>query len=514
LISNSPNRSDETTKTVLKAATVSFAGQLYQLGMSLVSGVIIARLIGPAPYGVFNLTRTICETTSLVTKAGFDLAVVRYLGERQHQLDASTTVLVCRRVVLAVLVLGAIPVMLVVGGAGALLERTVYRYEGFALALLAMSLAVPFMSVLQVLGGIFRGYLRIAPRVVGELILQPTLRLVIFLGLFAVISGLWAVIWGTVASFVIAAACLSAWAYAGILRRPKEAVAPAGYLWGEITGISRYGVVLSGSVLMSFMMSRADVMLLGYFVDADHLGQYAIAQMIAGLLASFNLALGQAASPIIADLARRQQTHDLGRVLHQHARWVAMTTVPLFLVLLLYGDKLVNLLGPSYVPDAPVIAILALSQLSIALFSSAGYALSMTGRHITEFRVLSIGVAVSVAVNLALIPGNGITGAAVAGLIGGLVANILRATSVYKIFGVFPLGIDLLRPVLICTAVFAVVYWIQLGLVTAGTIPVVLGCVGVSIGIYTVLLLLVGLAPDDRRLLRAACGRFIALRGL
>ena len=496
--------------TVLKAASVSFAGQLYQLIISLISGLVIARLIGPAPFGLFNLARTLCESTVLVTKVGFDVAIVRYLGERTGQLADAETVAVCRRVLLAVGVTSLIPIALVVAGGGAWLEQRVYPYEQFALVLAAMSLVIPFMSLLQVLGGIFRGFLRIAPRVIAELCAQPTLRLLTFLALFLIGWRLWAVVWATVASFLVAAVILLIWAFRGILRNPSESPPVTRGLWRKVTSVARYSVVISATVLMATLMSRMDVMLLGYFVSAESLGQYAIAQMIAGLLATFNIALSQAAAPMIADLGKRGVRSELATVLHQHARWVLATTLPLFFVLVLYGDALLPVLGQSYVSDVPILSVLALSQLATALFSSAGYTLSMTGRHTAEFYVMAIGAAATLALNLLLIPRQGLLGAAVATLCGVLVANGLRAVLVARVYGVFPVGRDALRSAVVCIVVFMGLFWLQKQLDASIGPAGALAWIGMSLVAYVAAMLAFGLTAGDRNLLIGLVSRIRA----
>lgn len=477
---------------------MSFAGQLYFLLMSLVSGLVIARLIGPGSLGLFNLTRTLCEGISLFTKAGFDLGVVRYLGERQGDSDRSTPVLVTRRVVMLVFLLGLVPLVIAASGGAQFLERHVYQLDGFGLALIVMAIAIPFMTLVQVLGGVFRGFLRIAPRVWMELLLQPTLRLMFFLCFGVFLAGLWSVIWATVLSFAVAAIGMTVWARRTVLSLPATNGEGTLSSWPEVGRIGKYSIVLGMSVLMAFVVSRADILLLGGSVSASVLGQYAAAQMLVSLLGTFNLALAQAAAPLVARMGREGDISALSLLLHQHSRWVAITTVPFFLVLVFFGDDIVGLLGSGFVSPEPIIPVLAASQLVNAMFSSAGYTLSMTGRHVLELRIMAVGAVANVALNIVLIPRFGVLGAALAALAGAIIANGLRTRAVTSVYGVSPIGSDVLRPVFLCVVTFVSVSWLGFLLVPSGGLSLAAICSMVSMILYVTGLYAYGLTGTDR----------------
>lgn len=498
---------------MLTTASVTFAGQVYQLVMTVISGFVIARLIGPGAYGTFNLARTVCETTTLVTKSGFDIGVIRFLGEARRPGTEFSATATCRRILAAVGALGLVPIAFVVLGGGNLIERNVYQHADFALILLVVSLSIPFLSILQVTGGIFRGFLRITPRVVAELVVQPTLRLLLFLGLFAVGLTLWAVVWATVASYAIAAALILVWAMRTILPPVTSSPGSNRRAWTEVATVGRYSAIIAASTLMATLLGRLDTIFLGYYVNSTVLGQYAAAQMVAGLLGAFNIALAQAAAPLIAGLGAERRRDEMGTVLHQHSRWVTIATVPMFLVLFCYGDSVILLLGSNYLTDAPVLAVLAAAQLIQAVLSSSGYALSMTGRHTTEMRVMIFGVAACLLLSVLLIPRAGILGAALSTLGGITTANLIRAWAVRQVVGRLPLGVDSLWPALIGLVVFAAFYGARAALTDSpGSASALLAAVG-SLLAYAAIILAVGLSAAEKTSLLAVWARLLGRNG-
>lgn len=490
--------SNHTSGIIFKAASASFAGQIYQLILSLVSGLVIARLIGPAAYGTFNLARTLCDAASLVTKGGFDIGIVRFLGERPGDLRAPDTLTTCRRVLLVIAIIGLIPAVLILGGGGTLLERYVFNHNDFGRVLGAMALAIPFMSLLQVAGGMFRGHLRLMPRILTELVLQPSLRLILFLACFALGWRLWAVVWGTLLSYILSASLIVLWASRTILASDSLPVQRHDTQSSTVAGIARYSTGIAFSVLMAMLLTRLDTFVLGHFANATILGQYAIAQMVAGLLGTFNIALAQAAAPVIADLGRRDARGEMAVVLHQHARWVAIMTAPAFFALVVYGNDVVAMLGPEYAMHGPTVAILAAGQMLLALLSSAGYTLSMTGRQLSELRLLSIAAAATFLAQTVLIPRFGVSGAAWGTLGGIALANVMRSLLVRRLYNVWPLDIDALRPMLIAGLLFAASRW-GLDTLTTNPSPVyTLTAIAIALLAYGLLTMTIGLGTPDR----------------
>jgi O-antigen/teichoic acid export membrane protein len=201
------------------------------------------------------------------------------------------------------------------------------------------------------------------------------------------------------------------------------------------------------------------------------------------------------------------------RLIHQHTRWVVITSLPVFLVIGFFGNQFISIFGKDFHVGLPAVALLALSQFVLAVLSTAGFMLSMTGRHMLEFYTMLIALVFNVVLNFLLIPAYGITGAAMGTLIAVVVANVLRSLQVYRIHGVFPVGGEVLRVLLIGTGAFAFMvlasraFGVEQG-VAASVIMSLLFC-----AVYIVLVLRFGLVEEDRILLRRALGKYRLKRG-
>lgn len=488
---------------VVRGASITFVGMVFQQVVSFASGILITRMLGPGTYGVFSIARTLCESVNIFTKAGFDVGIVRYLGENSGPSHTNRNSAFLKLVLAVVFVLSLLPVIAIYAGGGTWLQDHVYQFEDFHLIMMVMVLSVPFMSLTQVLGGAFRGALQIGPRVKAELFFQPIIRLLIIAVLLLVGWNIWAVVSGTVLSFVLVAGYLLAIAaktlYPTVVQAPPY---PRETLWAELFTVAKYSSIISLTVSIGMLLARTDIIMLGYFVSSEQVGQYAVIQLVVGLLALFNSALNQAVAPLLAQLHKQNNKTEMRRLVHQHARWVVITTLPLFMIIATFGNDLMSIFGKDFATDSRVIALLALSQLVSAVVLSASYLLSMTGHHMLELLSMSVAVACNIILNLLLIPEFGMLGAAIATLIALILANVLRFRQVYRIHHIFPVGANAIRPAIIGVAVFSVVLLIadyinmQQGLMRTIAVSIV------YVSVYAAVIVKFSLVEEDRTLLQ------------
>src|SRR3989337_1870764 len=195
-------------KLVGRAAIVA-AGTVYQQGISFVSGLIVARVIGASDYGIFSLARNLVDVTGILTRMGLEIGLQRFFGETNAARDGASRIVVLRRVRLLASTLALLPVIAVALGLGRALEANVYQYSRFAEVLLCLALALPFSTDIAVLGGAYRGILKLSPSVIAECVLLPTIRLAVILILFMAGWRLWAVVVGTTLGSFLASAFLA-----------------------------------------------------------------------------------------------------------------------------------------------------------------------------------------------------------------------------------------------------------------------------------------------------------------
>jgi O-antigen/teichoic acid export membrane protein len=425
-------------RRLLGRASLVGAGTLCQQGLSFASGLVVARVLGAADYGMFNLARNLADLAGVITRLGLDIGLQRHLGEDAGPGARAAQAAVLARVRLLAGGFALLPALLVLLGAGAALESGVYRYERFAEALLCLLLVLPFATDLAVLGGAYRGVLRLAPPVLAEYFLLPALRLAAIVALFLAGWRLWAVVAGSMLATALASLVLAARARHDF---PVGAVAPGGS-WRDAWRVVRYSSVLSAAVLVTTLAAGIDLLLLGHFAGAEETGQYALARTLLLLVGVIGVAFGQGLGAQVAQHHARGDPQAVAAVVSLTVRWIALVTAPVYALFLFWGASAVSLFGPTFALPQSVVVWLASAQYLVSILGPAGWILSRTGRHCAELAILSAGLLVSLLGGWFAIPAFGQLGAAVSTCIGIAVATAGRVLIARRVLGRLPFGGD------------------------------------------------------------------------
>jgi O-antigen/teichoic acid export membrane protein len=428
-----------------QGAPLSALAMLYSQTLSFTVGILVARMIGASQYGVVNVARGILDVFGIVSPVGLDLALQRHLGSGQ----ASTRLGQLTVFRSATFVLGIAPAALTALGLGTYVEQSIFRYPDFANILLATLIALPFVTDLAVLGGAYRGVLNPDPSILASYVVQPTLRAVVMVTLFAFGWRLWAVVVGTSVSYVIS------WLILAV--RARRDLAPTGSTggldWADTLSVLRYSPSLAASMIFTTFIRSTDSLFLGHFGSAADVGQYGAVVMVAQLIGLLGFAIGQTLGARIALCHRNNDTEGMERLLAENIRLTSLFSAPVFAAIVFWGDRIDLVLGPTFAVDAWVASIVAARFLVQTIFGSSGFALSMTGWHLRETGLLGIGLAASVVLCFALVPGHGQIGAALAGFISLSVVNVSRYAVVRSVFGIQPIKLAAIKPIVWSLAV-------------------------------------------------------------
>jgi O-antigen/teichoic acid export membrane protein len=442
---------DAAPRKLLGRASIAGAGSIYFQCVQFATGLVIARALGAADYGVFNLARNLVDTTSILTRMGLEVGLQRHFGETRMATDQAMRLVVLRQLRLIASLLALLPVIALALGLGTLLERHVYHHEGIAQILLCLALALPFITDVAVLGGAYRGTLRPGPTIFAESVLMPTARLLLIVTLLLAGWDLWAVAAGTTIGAVLASAWLAARGH-----RDFPVASTASSSWSEARQVIRYSSVLAVAVLVTTLTSIMDILTLGRYVPAEQLGQYSLAKTLLLPIGFFAAAFNQGLGALIADRHARGDAGGMLQVMSLVFRWIALGTLPVFAVFLFWGAQITLLFGPSFAMPASVIAWLAAGQFLLALLGSMGWSLSMTNRHYQELGILVAGLVLAAVLCVAVVPRHGQLGAAIATFSAIAFVNVIRMLWARRVMRGLPFDAKLLATVLMGLALAAV----------------------------------------------------------
>jgi O-antigen/teichoic acid export membrane protein len=265
----------------------------------------------------------------------------------------------------------------------------------------------------------------------------------------------------------------------------------------------RYSATVAAYSLLNLLVNKLDLLLLGWFVGrapgvtAATLGVYAAAGEIAGLTRKVRQALEPAltaavASETVRDLTLARET--LGRA----ARWTLALLLPLLGVLVLAPALLLRLFGPGFESGATWLAVLAVAH-GLGAFVGLAETVLLVRRPSWNLANSAVAVALQATVAIVLVPRLGPLGAALGTLAAVASLAALRSVQLARVGLGWPLR-AMGRPVAAFAMAALVASVVRVAWSPAAAAPTLLVA-------YVAAWAVVGLAPEDRAILRLGWGR-------
>lgn len=314
--------------------------------LMLVTVLVIARLVGPADFGLAALALVIVGLMNLAVETLFHDAIVQRRDLHPDHVDS------------ALWTATALGGLLAVGlWAGAPLVSAAFRMPALGPVTAWMGLSLLVSGAAGVLAGHCRREMQFKQVALRTLLGRLAGALI---GVTLALRGFG--VWSLVAQHLLGQVIGTLWLWIAASRRPRLA-------WSapRLRELSRFALPAFLTQLSLTLNVRIFTMLLGYFLGAAALGQFALGVR---LMDALWLALMSALYNVSLALFARIQD-DLGRLRAAFVEVTQLTAVavmPVFAGLIVTGDLLVHvLLGPAWLPAAPVIQMLAASSIVAAL---------------------------------------------------------------------------------------------------------------------------------------------------
>jgi O-antigen/teichoic acid export membrane protein len=269
-----------------------------------------------------------------------------------------------------------------------------------------------------------------------------------------------------------------------------------------------FSAAVFGVGFLEFSMAQADKVLIGFYLDAREVGIYAMAAAFVTFVPIMLQTVNQIFSPTIADLYARGQHALLGRIFQTLTKWILGLTLPLAGGIIIFAAPLMRIFGHDFERGWPILIIGTLGQLVNCGVGSVGYLLLMSGNQSRLIRIQAVAACVMVALNLALIPRWGITGAAVGSAATNVFANVWYLRDVRRALGLSPYNRSYLRLLLPFAGGLMVLLLLKakLGAVRPEWIVISAGLL-LAYTVFIAVALAVGLDADDRLIARAVWSR-------
>lgn len=432
--------------TVTKGTTITLAGTIAFLLLSLLYRVVILRLITVEQWGEISITLAIATLITSLAPLGITQAVARNLS---YEDEKERWGIIYYGLLITVLS-GAAASAVVYLSAGSL--ASVFGDQNIAPIVRVFSPTIFLSMLTSTLSSIFQGFKNAVPNALFVNTLPPLLYTVLSVLFFFAGFGFTGILYGYLAGSLLV--CIASFIYS----RKRLATGKGGSRLhagrDKAVALMSFGIPLLFVNAFSYMLGYSDTIILGIFRHSTEVGYYT-AGLTLGRIVSFGIgAVGFIFLPVASALHSHGRSGELERTYVTATKWSLITSVPLLLLFVLFpAESLSFTFGSKYYLASTVLMISASGVFVTSILGPASTLLVAYGRTKALAMNSAIGVAGNLALSLLLIPVYGMDGGAWASVMGLVIFNVLCLIEVAIDYGIHPFRASYIRPLVISLSV-------------------------------------------------------------
>jgi O-antigen/teichoic acid export membrane protein len=422
---------------VAQGAVIIFLGNAAGMALAFLARVLPARFLTSSEYGVFVLGVTVLNILALTGHLGLYDGVARNIprsSDKSGEFTAALLIGTAFSLVLSALLVISIPILTrVLGG------------EQLSSVLVVIALCLPSMVIYRISAGGFRGL----EDHIGRVILQNVImRGGVLVSIVAFLAAGYGVI-GASAGW-LSGLVFSTVAAFSLLYLRTDLLAPPRRWRGLVVTYTRpllrFSIPLMGAATIWQLMQKVDNLLIGAFLESSQLGIYDAAFTLSQLLLLFFWPFGFLLLPVLSDLHSRNEFKEMQTLYSTTTKWMAIISFPSIAYLLLFSPELLaTVFGESYRAGWKILSLISITLFVHVLAGTNKQALSAIGKTGKVFYGTTSAFIANICLNVILIPEYGILGAAVASATSYAVANVVFAFYLYRISGIQPISMALVK---------------------------------------------------------------------
>ena len=418
--------SDDERERTQRNAIAAFGVRVVSAGLLYLSQIVLARWMGSFEYGIYVFVWTWVLILGGLSHLGLNMAIIRLAPVYRETGEMTRLRGLIRGGRLLALATGTLIMALGIAGIW-LLKDHIESHFVFP-AYLAL-VCVPLYALTDVQDGIGRGHAWMGLALLPPYVLRPVLLLAAMFAAYGL--GL-----PMNAATAAGGAVIATWG-AGLIqtllinKKLAAAVAagPGTYTFGPWLKTS---LPLLAILACELILQNADVLIISRYMSPADVGIYFAAGKTMALIMFVHYAVGSAVANKFAALNARGDRESLRAFVKDAVNWTFWPSLAGAVLLLALGKPLLWLFGPQFQAGYPVMCILVVGFLFRSSMGPAEFLLNMLGEQALCATVLTASAALDIALNFALVPNYGLTGAAAATSISLMMAALMNSIVVWR----------------------------------------------------------------------------------
>jgi len=419
---------------VLKGASSALLIRVLGTMLGFIVSVVIARWLGADGSGVYFLALSVVTIAATVGRLGFDNTVVRFIAAHASQGEWSDVDFVYRTAVKFVSFFSLLLGILMFFCAG-WLAVDVFGKPFMKFPLQVAAVAVLPLSWAMIHAECLRGLKKIPS---SQWIKTVLISLVCLLLLYPSIS-LWetngAVISYTAAVIITAIVAWLLWkrVWVGIEKGQQNSSLSAQNLLQSSWPL--FVVALAG-----LLIQQTATILLGIWGTPEDVGVFNVANRIASLLLFPLMAMISILAPKFSEIHRSGDKEGLKKLAQKSSRVLMLFAGSVALFVGMNAELILSFFGENFIEGAFILQVLLIGVVVNASAGAVIELLMMTGNETLVRRNILSSAGIQFLLCIILIPIYGMSGAACAVVIGGVLWNVWTVWTVKEALGYWPVG--------------------------------------------------------------------------
>lgn len=431
---------EKAVKIVAKGAGIAFVGLLLGKIFAYLTRVFIARTMGPETYGLLSMGIAITSFLTIFSLFGLNLGLIRFIAYyrgKKNLRKIKGSIFSSLKISLPMSIVFSLVLFLFSE------QISIFFSKPGLFSVIQTFSLIPVFSVLMYLSfSILMGFNLIKNKVyvvdIGKNLSTLVFVIIFFFLGFKIFGAILAFVFGFLFSAILGLY------YVKKIILPKIKKIKGVYVGKELFLFS-WPLLMVAVLLM--VLSYTDVLMLGYFDTAANVGIYNAALDICILLAFIKTAFGSIFIPTISNLYSHKNIKEIRKIYKISTRWMFSAVFPLFLLLVLFPDKILNILfGKDFVLGSHSLMILAFGYLIDAFFGINEKTTISIGKTKVNFYLTLLAAISNIILNLILIPIYGMMGAAIAMTTALILYNLLLLLYLHRKIKIQPYDKNYLKP--------------------------------------------------------------------
>lgn len=483
---------------IAKESTITFFGLGYGQVVRYLFTVILTRLVGVHYLGIYSLGSSVTNIATVISKAGTDVGLMRYISQKDTEKDQKTIQDDIRSTLKMGLVF-SIVIMLVQIFLSSWLAETVFKESSLLrIVLIVYALSIPFMALMTIATFATQGFQLLKYKTFVEYILNPTVLILSMLFLYFAFSSELAIILPTLLTGII-----------GFF--------VANYLLKKVAGVNifdignigfnkeilTYSLPIMFTVMIGTLLHWMDIMMLGYFTNTETVGLYYPAVRTAGLQQSILIAFSGIFAPMFSKYFSQSDGNGMNHIYKLVTRWILTLVVPIFILIILFSEKIMLLFGTEFLQSADTLRILIIGTSIFSIFGVSSTALAVSGHQKMNLFNVIVASILNITLNIILIPKYGIMGAAIATLTSMSFIAVARLIETGIFLKINPFNTKIFKPIIAGFITYGVLQFVKPNLMNFHTIITLIFAVIIIFTTYGFILFIFKFDEDDKDFLRS-----------